>query len=359
MWRGGAEVKEIVHNNNSTCYETDTSLPIPTHTVSHSTSEQHSTTANYAIVNSGASDNYLTPTANVKSRTNIPQPIQVTLLDQSTLRLSHTCQLDLPLPLSAKQGYILPGMKNHSLISVTKMCDAGCQVVFAKGVCSIIHKGTLVMTGHKNKCNGLWYIPIQQTIHNTPFTIYPDTATTKKHVNNSVYHTTTLAETIQYIHQCCFLPTIDTFCKALDNDQLIGFPPITSTQVCKYLPKSTATAKGHLQRVRKHTQLSTRMQETETQVLNRNFRPIIDATTDFELFVGMTIAEQNNGTLYTNQTGAFPVISYHSNKYQFVVYEYRSNAILVCALKDQSDKSLTAAFRDVYEYLTDHETQRH
>ena len=71
------------------------------------------------------------------------------------------------------------------------------------------------------------------------------------------------------------------------------------------------------------------------------------------MFVGATIAKQNDGTLYTDQTGAFPVTSYHGNKYRFVAYKYQSNAILVHTLKDQSDKSLTAAFHDVYEYLTD------
>eukprot|EP00804_Cyclotella_cryptica_P022391 CCRYP_021041-RA/>CCRYP_021041-RA protein AED:0.84 eAED:0.84 QI:0/0/0/0.5/0/0.5/2/0/217 len=63
---------------------------------------------NYAIVDSGASDNYLTPTANMKSKTTLHQPIQVTLPDQSTLRSSHTCQLDLSLPLSAKQATSYP-----------------------------------------------------------------------------------------------------------------------------------------------------------------------------------------------------------------------------------------------------------
>jgi hypothetical protein len=61
----------------------------------------------------------------------------------------------------------------------------------------------------------------------------------------------------------------------------------------------------------------------------------------------VTIAEQNDSTIYTDQTGAFPVTSYDSNKYQFVAYKYCSSAILVRALKDQTDKSLTAAFRDV------------
>eukprot|EP00804_Cyclotella_cryptica_P022395 CCRYP_021040-RA/>CCRYP_021040-RA protein AED:0.48 eAED:0.82 QI:0/0/0/1/0/0/2/0/87 len=72
----------------------------------------------------------------------------------------------------------------------------------------------------QNKCNGLCYIPIHQPLQDT-FNIYNDTKTTNTHVNNSVYHTTTLA--------------------ALDNDQLIGFPSITSTQARKYLPESTTT----------------------------------------------------------------------------------------------------------------------
>jgi hypothetical protein len=36
-----------------------------------------------------------------------------------------------------------------------------------------------------------------------------------------------------------------------------------------------------------------------------------------------------------------------------VAYDYRSNAILVRALKDQTDVLLLAAFEDVYVYLTD------
>eukprot|EP00804_Cyclotella_cryptica_P012635 CCRYP_016911-RA/>CCRYP_016911-RA protein AED:0.50 eAED:0.42 QI:0/-1/0/1/-1/1/1/0/208 len=208
------------------------------------------------------------------------------------------------------------------------------------------------MTGRKNKHNGLWYILLRQPIHNTPFTIYNDITPTQ-HLGSSVYHTTTLAETIQYIHQCLFSPTANTFCKAIDNHQLIGFPPITSAQVRKYLPESTATAKGHLQRIKKHTRSTTHTRQTDNQVIKHDFRPHINADVEFELFVGATIAEQNDGTIYTDQTGTFPVTSYHSNKYHFVAYEYCRNAILVSALKDQTDKSLTAAFQDVYEYLTE------
>ncbi|KAL7480670.1 hypothetical protein ACHAW6_006341, partial [Cyclotella cf. meneghiniana] len=344
-------------------YQSLTYLPIPTLTPGRTGAHHHAATIsnktnvtntnNFAIVDSGASDNYFTPTANVKAKTTLHQPIQVTLPDQSTLRSSHACELDLPLPKTAKQGYVIPGMKNHSLISVTKLCNAGCKVVFSHDECNIVHNDTIVMQGHKNKQNGLWYIPIKQTIAHTPFHIYNDNIQPDHHTSNSVYHTTTLAETTQYIHQCLFSPTVETFCKAINNDQLIGFPPITAAQVRRYLPESTATAKGHLRRVRKHTRSTTKQRQAATQAIELDFRPPINAEVEFELFVGATIADQNEGTIYTDQTGAFPVTSYHSNKYQFVAYEYRSNAILVRAIKDQTDKSLIGAFRDVYEYLTD------
>jgi hypothetical protein len=38
---------------------------------------------------------------------------------------------------------------------------------------------------------------------------------------------------------------------------------------------------------------------------------------------------------------------------QFVAYEYRSNAILVQALRDETDKSMVEAFQDIYTYLTE------
>eukprot|EP00804_Cyclotella_cryptica_P024310 CCRYP_020870-RA/>CCRYP_020870-RA protein AED:0.35 eAED:0.35 QI:0/-1/0/1/-1/1/1/0/397 len=263
------------------------------------------------------------------------------------------CELDIPLPKTAKQRYVIPGMKNHSLISVTKMCDAGCKVIFSHNECNIVHNGTIIMQGHNNKQNGLWYIPIKQSITHTPFCIYHDNIQPDHHTSNSVYHTTTLAETIQYIHQCLFSPTVDTFCKAINNDQLIRFPPITAAQVRRYLPESTATAKGHLRRVRKHTRSTTKQRQSETQAIKHDFRPPINSDVKFELFVRASIADQIEGTIYTDQTGAFPVTSYHSNKYQFVADEYRSNAMLVRALNDQTDKSLIVAFTDVYEYLTD------
>jgi hypothetical protein len=59
--------------------------------------------------------------------------------------------------------------------------------------------------------------------------------------------------------------------------------------------------------------------------------------------------------MYTDNTGRFPLQSFHGKKVQFVAYEYRSNTILVWALRgDETDKSMIEAFQDIYKYFTEH-----
>eukprot|EP00804_Cyclotella_cryptica_P020915 CCRYP_009247-RA/>CCRYP_009247-RA protein AED:0.49 eAED:0.54 QI:0/0/0/1/0/0/3/0/319 len=303
-------------NNNKLPRYTDLNiLPIPTQHICltagvPSTTPSYSTD-DFAIVDSGASDNYFTPTANVQTKTTLHHPIQVTLPDQSTLRSSHKCELDIPLPKTAKRGYIIPGMKNHSLISVAKMCDAGCKVIFSNNECHILHSDTIIMTGRKNKHNGLWYIPLQQSLQDTPFTIYNNT--TLSHHGNSVYHTTTLANT--FINVC------------FHQQYIPSAKP--STMI------SLSASADHIYTVKKHTRSTTHTRQANIEAINQDFRPTINSGVDFELFVGRSDSRTKRwNTIHRSD----------SNKYQFVAYEYRSNAILVRALKDQTDKSLTAAF---------------
>ena len=84
-----------------------------------------------------------------------------------------------------------------------------------------------------------------------------------------------------------------------------------------------------------------KMQLEQTE---KDFNPEQDEDAEVELFIGATIGNQNDDTLYIDQTGVMPVPSFHGNQYQFIAYEYRSNAILVRALKDLSDNSMVEAF---------------
>lgn len=59
-----------------------------------------------------------------------------------------------------------------------------------------------------------------------------------------------------------------------------------------------------------------------------------------------------DGTVYTDQTGNFPMHTCHGKGCQFAANEYRSDAILVQALTHETDKLLLEAFQEVYQYLT-------
>jgi hypothetical protein len=226
----------------------------------------------YAILDSGASDNYLTKEAPTVEKTVKHQPIQVTIPDGRSLKSSHKAKLpNQQLPNKARESYIIPRMKNHSLISVVKLCEAGCKVFFGKNECSILYNGMEIIKGRKNATNGLWYIPITDDKHQPQYIpVYDDT---QPNAANNVYQTSTMSETIQFLHQCLFSPTVDTLCKAIDNNQLIGFPFLTSSLVQKYLPESTATAKGHMNRNRKNLRSTTNSPASNKHQLNKIFDP--------------------------------------------------------------------------------------
>jgi hypothetical protein len=246
---------------------------------------------------------------------------------------------------------------NHSLLAVRLLVKAGCEVKFTNEKCIVTYKGKTIMTGIQ-KSNGLWYVPISPKGKQ-----YFIDDGKQQAVANSAHHQATMPETIKFIHQCLFLPTVDTLCKAINNNQLIGFPSLTAEHVRKYLPESTAAAKGHMNRTRKGIRSTTK--QTKEQIakdveeaknraddIEKDFNPPQVEDAEVELFVNATIGNQNERTVYTDQTGSMPVPSFHGKRYHFVAYEYQSNAIIVRALKDLSDNSMVEVFKDVYDYLT-------
>ena len=66
---------------------------------------------------------------------------------------------------------------------------------------------------------------------------------------NNVFHTTTKAELIKYLHQAAYSPEKATWKKAIQNGHFTTWPGLTPEAVEKYLPRhSPATDKGHMSR---------------------------------------------------------------------------------------------------------------
>ena len=117
---------------------------------------------NWAILDSGASSHFLQVEAPVLEMRETANPIQVTVANGEKVRSTHEGLIDVPdLPARARNAHILPGIK-HSLLSVVRLCNAGCEVIFSKWGISVEvrYNGRVIMKGSKSTINGLWYVPI-------------------------------------------------------------------------------------------------------------------------------------------------------------------------------------------------------
>lgn len=100
-------------------------LPTPNNTVINPTT--------HSIANTGATETFL---QSVNDATNIGKAdtlITARYPNGTTSQTTHIGQLNLPqLPMSARTTHILPDLTHWGLISISKICNAGCQVLFAQ-----------------------------------------------------------------------------------------------------------------------------------------------------------------------------------------------------------------------------------
>ena len=133
---------------------------------------------------------------------------------------------------------------------------------------------------------------------------------------SSTQQTKNQEQLIQYLHQCLFSPTKSTLIKAVKNNQLLGFPGLTTQAITKYFPESTATIKGHLHRQRKNLQ-STRKKAPSKDNISPSTdynNPPSEQDASCEIFCCVALANTIDGTLYTDLTGRFPIRSYKGNQ---------------------------------------------
>ena len=150
--------------------------------------------------------------------------------------------------------------------------------------------------------------------------------------------------------------------QAIKEGFFTSWPGLTFALVSKFLPEtSEETVAGHLHRRRQGIQ-STRvpvvervntieMMEPELPGQgklhhNRQQRVGVHLVANDELIIKL------NGTISTDQTGRFPIVSQKGNSYTMVMYNYDSNAILAEGCKDRTAPELEVLYDKLYTRLT-------
>jgi hypothetical protein len=273
-----------------------------------------------------------------QKKTPTQQPIHAKLPDGAYMHSTHEDNIDLPsnnLASAATKTSIFPAL-DTSLISVGQFCDAGCTAVFNQHKVEITHNNKIILMGTRSP-PGLWYYQLP-----TPTTADPPSA------NASIANTT--AEHIQFLHAAAFSPVTSTWIDAINNGHFTTWPGLTADAVRKHLPKSFASAQGHLDQSRKN-QCS-----TKSTIASDKPEPIIptpEPNNQKTQYIYAATGEFSEATnmIHSDLTGRFPQTSTQGNKYILIIYSYDGNAILAEPMRSRTDNAAIAAYRTILSCL--------
>jgi hypothetical protein len=247
---------------------------------------------------------------------------------------SHTAELDIPeLNAAASEAHVFPGMANHSLLSVGQLCDEGYIVTFKNAsvtVCDSQKSQTL--SGPRELDTGLRRINLKQDNQHIPHPIA-----------NSVYELRSTGALVNYLHEALFSPTKSALLQAVKDGHLITWPGLTEDAIHKHLKLTPATAMGHMNQRRQNIRSTSKTPIADTATADT------DLGTNTHLVYDVLV---DQGKLYMDLPGQFPVRSSKGNLYVMVCYVYDCNYVKVIPMKSRSASEWVNAYDNIHQELT-------
>jgi hypothetical protein len=131
--------------------------------------------------------------------------------------------------------------------------------------------------------------------------------------------------------------------QAVKDGHLITWPGLTEDAINKHLKLTPATAMGHMNQRRQNVR-STSKEPIEKQ-------PTLDTDLGRKTHLVYAVVV-DQGQLYTNLTGKFPVRSSKGNSYVMFCYLYDCNYVRVIPMKSRSASEWAKAYDTVHQELT-------
>jgi hypothetical protein len=195
-----------------------------------------------AILDSGATGNFLAFDAPCVNKKIVLTPMEVKLPNVDFIKSTHAAEFNIPaLHIAAREAHIFPNHFQHSLLYVTQICDNGCEVNFLAHNVTVKLNGDTLCMGQCKHDTELWRVNLTASLSElkpTPQAMY------------NVYEQRSIEDSIVYLHAACFSPVKDTLIKAIEEGNFSGWPGLTPDRVRKYLHKAYATVKGHINQQR-------------------------------------------------------------------------------------------------------------
>ena len=183
---------------------------------------------------------------------------------------------------------------------------------------------------------GLWRVPIDDG---------EDVSLDNKELSKAVHNVFDLPSrehTIRYLHASIGFPIKRTWIKAITKGNFIGWLLVTAENVSKYFPQSEESVKGHMNHQRQGVRSTKPKKPTlepqeldASQELGKKERDVYSKVVDLW---------DMKGTIYTDQTGKFPVKARIGARYIMSMVAIDSNTMLTVTLKNTLDKERRLAY---------------
>jgi hypothetical protein len=285
-------------------------------------------------VDSGCTGHFLLVTAPCLNKVISRNSLTVRLPNGATMESSHTADLDIPeLNAAASKAHVFPEMAHHSLLSVGQLCDEGYIVTFRRDTVTICNSDTVkLFSGPRDDTTGIWCINLKQTNKHIP-----------DPVANNVYELRNTGALVHYLQKALFSPTKSAMLHAVKDGHLITWPGLTEDAIKNHLKLTPATAMGHMNQRRQNIRSTSKAPAEKQQPPDKD----LGAKTNL---VYAVVVDQ--GQLYRDLTGKFPVRSIKGNSYVMVCYIYDCNYVEVTPMKSRSALEWVKAYDSIHQELT-------
>jgi hypothetical protein len=128
-----------------------------------------------------------------------------------------------------------------------------------------------------------------------------------------VYEVRSTGALVHYLHKALFSPMKSALLQAVKNGHLVTWPGLTEDAIHKHLKLTLDTVIGHMNQSRQNIRSTSKAQIADVSTtdthLGTNTHPVYSVLVD-------------QGQLYTDMMGKFPVRSSKGNSYVMVCYVY-------------------------------------
>jgi hypothetical protein len=221
---------------------------------------------------------------------------------------SHTVASDIPeLNKYASIAHVLPGMADHSLLSVGQLFNEGYTFPLRNVSVTIYNSQELqILKGGCDSDTVFWWINLRKA-HQKP----------QKAVAKNVYELRSTGVLVNYLHTSMFSPTKSALSQEVKNGHMLTWPGLTEKAIKKKLKLTPTTTMGHM------NQILQKIWSTSKTPIASDIEDIITTTTNSGTKTHLVYAILvDQGQLYTDLTGKFPVRSSKGSWYAMVCYVF-------------------------------------